>query len=70
MSGRSQSFACPVAKALWLEYLHRNPGGLTIPPKLTHSTTETLNCFRIFSMWTVATIAKKSDSASNYAGAG
>ena len=28
----SQSFACPVAKALWLEYLHRNPGGLTIPP--------------------------------------
>jgi hypothetical protein len=28
----SESFACPVAKALWLEYRNRNPGGLTIPP--------------------------------------
>ena len=61
--GCSQSFACPVAKALWLEYLHRNPGGLTIPP------TDSLNnrdpeLLPYLSMWTVATIAKESDSVS------
>jgi len=30
--GCSESFACPVAKALWLDYRDRNPGGLTFPP--------------------------------------
>jgi hypothetical protein len=28
----SESFACPVAEALWLEYRKRNPDGLAIPP--------------------------------------
>jgi hypothetical protein len=27
-----ESFACPVAEALWLEYRKGNPDGLTIPP--------------------------------------
>jgi hypothetical protein len=27
-----ESFACPVAEELWLEYRKRNPDGLTIPP--------------------------------------
>ena len=31
-SSSSESSACPVAEALWLEYRKRNPNGLTIPP--------------------------------------
>jgi hypothetical protein len=31
--GSSESFTCPVAEALWLEYRQGNPDGLTSPPK-------------------------------------
>jgi hypothetical protein len=34
---RDESFACPVAEALWLEYRQRNPDGLTEPPADSHN---------------------------------